>query len=698
MTNDLVPFLAPKGVALIGTSADPSKLSHGIIRNMIETGFKGKVYPINPRYKEILGLTCYPDVASVPDPVDLAVVVLPAPSVLEVLEACGKRGIKAVNIISGGFKEVGPEGAALEQKCLAVAHQYGMRLIGPNCVGTMDLYSGLNTTFIKGVPDIGHIGFVSQSGAVCGAVVDYVRGKGIGFSNFTSLGNEADVTETDMIEYLASDPNTHVICCYVEAIRDGVRFREVASRVAQQKPIIMLKVGRTSAGARAVSSHTGSLAGSNAAYEAAFKQSGVLTVNSAAELFDLAIALVHQPLPKGSRTVIITNAGGPAALASDSLAMHGMSMGDISQPTKEALRKVLVPSAQVNNPVDMLGGAEPHEYADALNLVLADPDVDAAIPVLVPQALVNPVDVAKVIGEAASKTDKTVVACFMGGVSVESARQVLHDSHVPMYIFPEAAGQVLGAMYHLAQLRSQPQEAPVKPQNISTPNAQKGFELAGQEKNLGEAHTRPLLQAYGVPIVPGDWAHSENEAVTIAEKIGYPVALKIVSPDILHKSEVGGIKLNLASAQDVQKAYQALMQTIGTSHPTARLEGVLVEKMSAKGHEIIVGMKRDPSFGPLMMFGLGGIYVELLTDIAFRVAPLTRQDAYNMIAETKAGKLLSGLRNQPAADIDAVVDIILRLNQLALDFPQIDEMEINPLIVFNKGQGALALDARALLK
>ncbi|HPH98158.1 MAG TPA: acetate--CoA ligase family protein [Anaerolineaceae bacterium] len=698
MAHPLTPFFAPRGVALLGTSASPNKLSHGILKNLVEGPYKGGVYPVNPRYTEILGIPCYPNVASVPDPVDLAVLALPAPAIPETLEACGKRGIKAVVIISGGFKEIGPEGETIEKNLVNIARQYGMRLVGPNCVGTLDLYTGSNTTFIKGLPSVGHIGFVSQSGAVCGAVVDVFQDQGIGFSNFASLGNEADVTETDMIEFLADDPNTKVIACYVEAIRDGERFMKVAREVSKTKPIVMVKAGRTEAGAKAVSSHTGSMAGSNSAYEAAFQQSGVLMVNTAEELFNVSMALVYQPLPQGNRTVIITNSGGPAALASDSLSQNGMKLCDLSPETRAALREKLVPSAQISNPVDMLGGAEPHEYEAAVRLCLADENVDTVLAILTPQALVNPAEVARAIGRGSEGSKKPVVACFMGGVSIGEASKLFHEIKIPMYVFPEEAGAVMGAMMRYAETRKFGQEAFVEPANISKAAAEKALHQHAALKTLGEAHTRSVLAAYGLPLVAGDVAHTPEEAVKIAEKVGLPVVLKIVSPDILHKSDLGAIKLNLATSQAVMDGYNELMAQIKASQPNARIEGILVETMAPKGHEVIVGMRRVPGFGPLVMFGMGGIFVELFGDVAFGLYPMSRENALRMVLKTKAGKLLSGLRGQKPADIDAVVDCILRIGQIAHDFPEIDEIEINPLFVYEKGKGVLALDARAILK
>lgn len=695
MQSSLKPFFAPSGVAILGASASPNKLSFGILRNLTLYGYQGQIAPVNPGSTEILGLPCYPDISCVPDPVELAVVSLPAGVIPGILDSCGRRGIKAVVIISGGFKEVGQEGALLEQKIFTIAKNYNMRLIGPNCVGTLDIYTGLNTTFIQGVPAKGGIGFISQSGAVAGGVVDTVRDKHIGFSNFSSLGNEVDVTETDMIEYLAEEPNTRVIAAYVEMIKDGQRFIEVARKTTPHKPIVMLKAGRTEAGARAVSSHTGSLAGSHAAYRAAFEQAGVIEVDTVSDLFDIAMALANQPLPAGPRTVIMTNAGGPAALASDALAAQGMEMADLQPETQAELRKHLNPAAQVSNPIDMLGAANPAEFSLAVNLALEDSQVDAVIPILVPQALVNTAEVASSICEAAHNSPKPVLSCFMGDWSVGEARQILHTHGIPMYISPETAGRVLGAMRRYGSWRDRPAPEVRRPADLD-PDTVRNL-LSTADNALGESLTRPLLDAYGIPLIAGETAFSAHEASAAADRMGYPVVMKIISPDILHKSDVGGIKLNLGDSAQVADAYSNLIKEVAVRAPSARLEGVLVEKMAPRGQEVIVGMRRDPNFGPLMMFGLGGIYVELFGDVSFRVAPLSQADARDMIHQTRAGRLLTGFRGMPVADINAVVDTIQRLSCLALDFPEIEEIEINPLLVLPENQGVLALDGRVIL-
>ncbi len=697
MISDLAPFFSPKGVAIIGASTNPQKLSHGILKNLKTYGYDGGIYPINPKAEQILDLPCYADVADVPDPVELAVVVLPAPMTPAVLTACGERGIKAVIIISGGFREVGEGGVALEEECQAIANQYGMRLIGPNCVGTMDLHTGLNTTFIEGVPDTGSIGFLSQSGAVCGGVVDYIADKHIGFSHFASLGNELDVDETDMIAYFGEHPEVKVIAAYLEGIQDGEKFLRVASEVSRNKPIVLLKAGRSDAGAKAVSSHTGSLAGAYTAYQAAFKQAGVIEVQDLSSLFDVAWALSCQPLPKGSNVAIFTNAGGPAALASDSLADNGFDLPTLSKDKQAQLAERLNPSAQVANPVDMLGGAEPGEFDHCLSTLLDDPDVDVFLPILVPQALVNPADVARAIVKNAKRTDKTVITCMVGEQSLDDARRVLHENDVPMVIFPDVPGKILGAMAKYRDWLSTGQMQAFEFTNLDKGRVERILSTAGGSV-LGEAETRPVLAAYGMDLVPGAVALDADQAVSIADEISYPVVVKVVSPQILHKSDFGGIALNLKTPQAVREAVLNIREKVTKKMPDAEIRGFLIEKMAPEGFEVIVGMRHDPTFGPLMMFGMGGVTVELFKDVGFGIAPLTVEQAQEMIISTKAGLLLNGYRGGQAYDIRAVVDVIGRLSQLVLDFPSISEVEINPLLVHPEGQGASVLDARMILK
>ena len=697
MPSSLSPFFNAKGVAILGASTNPKKLSYGILENLLTYGYQGGVYPVNPNADSILGKKAYPSIADVPDPVELAVVVLPVTVIMDTMRQIGERGIKNVVIITGGFKELGPEGAEIENSVKKLAKSYGMRVVGPNCVGTVDVRTGLNSTFIKGVPPAGPIAFISQSGAICGGVIDLIINSKIGFSHFASLGNEMDVTETDMLEYFAEEEDVKVIAMYVEGIQDGPRFMRVAREVSMKKPIVFLKAGKNDAGAKAVSSHTGSLAGSYAAYQSALKQAGVIEVSTINELFNLAWALGSQPLPKGKRVAITTNAGGAAALAADSLDFNDFQLAKISPEIQARLREKLNPSAQVSNPVDMLGSVSPEDYLWSLGNLDQDEGVDVLLPILVPQALVDTVGVAKAWVEMGSQTEKTLLTCLMGERSTTESEQILNLNNVPVYAFPDQAGPVLKGMWEYKhRLESQPYE------EVSFSTADKAkFEDAkaaiGQRKVIGEFESRLLLDAYGIPNVPGGLARTADEAVTIAENIGYPVVLKIVAEGLIHKSDAGGIVLNLQNSEELRVAYDELLDRIRKNEPSAEIIGAMVEKMAKKGVEVIVGMRRDVTFGPLMMFGMGGTMVELVKDIQFRVAPLSKEDIHSMVSDTLAGKLLNGYRGAPVADFHSLYEVIAQLSHLALENTEIQEIEINPLIVYPQDEGVVAIDSRMIL-
>ena len=697
MPSSLTPFFDAKGVAILGASTNPKKLSYGILENLVSYGYKGEVYPVNPNATEILGRKAYASIADVPDPVELAVVVLPVTVIMETMREIGERGIKAVVIITGGFRELGEEGAKVELAVKELARSYGMRVVGPNCVGTIDVRTGLDSTFIKGLPQAGPIAFISQSGAICGGVIDLIINSRIGFSHFASLGNEMDVTETDMLEYFAEDENVNVIAMYVEGIQDGPRFMEVARRVSQKKPIVFLKAGKNDAGAKAVSSHTGSLAGSYAAYQAALSQAGVVEVETISQLFNVAWALGTQPLPAGKRVAITTNAGGAAALAADSLAFNGFELAKISPEIQQKLRTKLNPSAQVSNPVDMLGSVSPEDYIWSLGNLDADESVDVLLPILVPQSLVDTLGVAKAWVEIGKQTNKTLLTCLMGERSTLESEQWLNMAGVPVFAYPDEAGRVLKGMQQYKQVLTKPPFKPIEARNIDHNKMAAALALANGARAVGEYETRIMLEAYGIRNVPGDLAMDVDEALMIADKSGYPVVMKIVSEDILHKSDSGGIALNILNPEQLRVEYDAMLARIAQIEPSARIRGVMVEQMAPKGLEVIVGMRRDPTFGPLMMFGLGGTMVELLKDISFKVAPLTSEDIDEMIENTLAGKLLKGYRSSAKADIKAVKETIARLSQLSLDNPAISEIEINPLIVYPEGQGAISLDSRAIM-
>lgn len=712
----LAPFFSPNGVAVIGASRDPSKLSYGVIRNLTdpERGYPGPVYPVNPKADEILGLRCYPDIASVPDPVELAVLIIPAAAVLDAVEACGQRGIKAAVVISGGFREVGPEGAAREAEMVAIARRYGMRIMGPNGIGVIDTHTPLNTTFVKGMPPKGHIAFLSQSGALCGGIIDWTVGRGIGFSRFLSVGNEADVNETDLIPFLAADDATRVIALYLEDVKGGPAFVDALRAAAVVKPVLALKTGRTAGGQLATASHTGALAGAHAAFRAVCLQAGVIEVEQIEVLFNAALALASQPLPADNRIAIVTNAGGPAALAADALEPAGLRLARTGRETQALLRGFLPPDAQTAGPVDLLGGADEHSYRRAMAAVLADPACDGVLAILVPQALVKPVAVVEAFAAVArsqAQPAKPVVVCLMGEASLEEAFRAARAADLPAYTFPEDAVVACGALWRRAQWlrRGEPcvvasqagAGAEVTPLQMArarreVQNALLLARAAGRQA-LDAVEAQPLLAAYGIAAPREALATSPADAARFAAEIGFPVVLKLISPDILHKTDIGGVILNVQSEEAAAKGFEDLVGRAAAAHPGARVRGVQVQQMIRGGQEVIVGMKRDATFGPLIMFGLGGVYVEALRDVSFRLAPLTRFDAEEMIDEVRSAKLLAGLRGAPPADRAALVDAIVRIGQLAADHPEIAELDVNPLLVLPQGQGAVAVDARVIL-
>lgn len=684
----LNPFFNPNGVAVIGASRDPHKLGYGVVRNLVEYHYRGPIYPVNPVASEILNHRCYTSIAEVPDPVDLAVIVVPAPIVADMLDQCGRRGIKHAIVISGGFGETGREGRAREEALARVARKHGMRLVGPNCIGTIDTHASVNTTFVVGMPQVGAIGFVSQSGAMCAAVIDWARGAGVGFSRIVSLGNQADVNETEMLTALVDDPQTRVITAYIEGVTDGRAFMQAAADAARRKPVVVLKAGQGASGAKAVASHTGALAGSAEAYEAAFRQSGVLRANTMEELFDWARALAWQPLPKGDRIAVLTNAGGPAILAVDVIEASGLRVAPLTEQTRAYLRPRLPAAASVQNPVDVLAGSGPGTYAVALDALLSDPSVDAVIVIMAPNDWFLPASLAEVIAEAAAVHHKPVLASIMGLASVDQALAILHQRRVPNFAFPERAASALAAMLTRQRWLDTPPEPPAE---LS------GIDRGAARAALDRGDFTGTLAAYGIALPPTRPAASAGEAARLADETGYPVVLKLVSPDITHKSDVGGVALGLTDGDAVRAAFDRIVASARAAHPDAAIEGVLVQKMLSGGQELIVGARRDPQFGPLALVGRGGVEVELLRDVATGIAPLTRSQAERMLDSTRTGVRLKGWRGAPPADRDAVLDALLRLSQVACDFPEIAELEINPLYVLPQGQGAYAVDVRGVL-
>jgi len=692
-------FFHPQSVAIIGASRDPEKLGYAVLDNLKEGGYPGRLYPVNPKADEILALKAYPSVLDIPDPVDLAVIVIPYRFVPAVLEQCGQKGIEAVVVISAGFREAGREGLERERELVETARKYNLRLIGPNCLGVIDTGTPLNASFATGMPPGGPIAFMSQSGALGTAVLDMAMAGRIGFSKFVSLGNKADVSEIDLLEAWGDDPISQVILIYVEGLPDGQKFIQVARKVTRHKPVVAIKSGVTKSGSRAVSSHTGSLAGSEAAYKAAFRQAGVVRATSMEALFDYARAFAYQPLLKGDRIGIVTNAGGPGILATDALEHAGMEITRLSRETSEALTGYLPGAASVGNPVDVLGDALADRYEYATRLVLDDTNVDGLIVIVTPQAMTEIEETAHAVGRMAQDSDKPVLACFMGEARIKAGIDVLWQYGVPNYPFPERAAAALAAMSTYRRERERP-IFEVEPCTVCTSRVRELFDRVRSEGrvSIGDTEAREVLEAYGFPIPQSRLAETPEEAIEFAEEMGYPVVLKIASPDILHKTDVGGIKLNLGSPDDVRDAFDLIVYRAGRYVPGARVWGCLVQQMVTGGREVLVGMSRDPQFGPLVAFGLGGIYVEALKDVAFRVAPFSREEAGEMIHEIRSYPLLEGIRGEPPADHEAMVDALLRISQLVTDFPEIVELDINPLMVFEEGRGAMAIDMRLVLR
>lgn len=694
--TDLSAFFAPRGVAVIGASRDERKLGYGVLHNLVQHGFSGSVYPVNPKADEILGQPCYPSIRDVPDPVDLAVIVLPAHLILPLMEDCGQRGLYGVIVISGGFREIGPEGAQREEELIEIAQRYGMRLMGPNGIGVIDTITRLNTTFVAGMPERGNIAFISQSGAIGGGILDWAQTDGVGFSRFISLGNQADVTEMEVLAFLGEDPHTRVITMYLEGVADGRSFMDAAKRIAREKPIIVLKVGTTEAGARAATSHTGALAGTTHVYRAAFRQCGILQAESVEDLFDWArICSAYQQLA-GDDVVVVTNAGGPSVVAADGVEHAGLQLASLQTTTQDRLRSILAPHASVKNPVDMLGGAGGSTYRRVMATVLEDPDAHGVVVIHVPQALVSPEAVAQGIGEAlVDRSDaKPVVACYFGGVSVQSARRVVRKSYgIPDYGSPGRATRALGVLARRRRWLAQPQQSPPMFTDVDTDSVRQWLKesRAAGRQILNDHWAFNIAAAYQIPIASTRLARTSEEAVRHAGDIGYPVALKAVAPGVVHRTEMDGLVLGVRDRQGVDAAFRRLKNEMAASADT-ELDGVLVQEMVSADWEVIAGFTRDPQFGPVVMYGLGGIYVEMLDDVSFRVAPLTEADARAMIEETRSARLLKGVRGRPPTDIKAIIDCLLRLSQLALDCPQIGELDINPLMV-NEAR-VVAVDVR----
>lgn len=690
----LAPFFAPASVAVIGASADPGKVGGSVLANLRAGGYAGRVFAVNPRRRTVQGLRAHASLDTVDGPVDLAVVAVPAPEVLATLQACAARGVRAAVVITAGFAEIGPEGRVREEALRRWVATQPIRVLGPNCLGWIRPSARLNLTFAPGMPRTGPLGFFSHSGALCTAILDWSREHNLGFSLFASLGNQVDVAETELVEALADDPETRVIVGYVEGVADGRRFFQALRRAAAAKPCVLMKAGRSVAGARAVSSHTGALAGSDAAFEAAVTQAGAVRVETLEDLFDVARALAMQPLPPSRQVVIVTNGGGLGILATDAAVRAGLEVGALPDAERAALGPVLSRTAALGNPVDLVGDATAARYGAALEAL--DGDRAAHLVLLAPQAATDALGVARAILGATRGWRAPVLGVFAGGGRVRPGAQSLEEGGIPCYPFPERAVRALAGMAVLAERRARRAE-PWKG-TVDRERARALVEAlrARGAGPLGVLEAAPLLEAYGLATLPARAAATPAEAERVAALVGPPVAVKIVSPDVVHKTEVGGVRLGVASPALAREAAAEMLARVRRARPEARVEGVLVQRMApADGVELLLGAVRDPQFGPLVVVGAGGIWVEVLRDTATRLAPVGPDEALAMIEELRLAPALKGARGRPPADLAALADTVCRFAALVADLPDLAELEVNPLLV--GAGGPLALDVRGRL-
>ncbi len=697
--DTLAALLAPRSIAVIGASRRADHIGHEILSNLINYGFTGAVYPVNPGATSVCSVHAYARIGDVPEACDMAIIVVPKEHVLAIAEECGVAGVKGLVVISAGFREIGGDGVAREAQLMDIVRRYGMRMIGPNCMGVVntDPAVSMNATFATTMPPFGHAAFVSQSGALGLSVLDYAREYGIGISQFVSVGNKPDVSGNDLLIRWEHDPVVRVILMYVESFGNPRRFLDIASRITKTKPIIVVKAGRSRAGARAASSHTGALAADDVAVEAMLAQAGVLRAGTVEELFDMAMAFGVRAMPRSRRTAVLTNAGGPGILAADAMETQGLQLVDLSPATVEALRPLFPAEASIRNPLDMIASANAAGYKAALTAFLADPAIDAVVPIFVPPFGVRQEDVAEAIVSAAmTEPSKPMLAVLMGRKGLPQGRAELHEAGIPAYIFPESAARALNALNRQREWTERPAAVVVR-REVDQAAAAKIFETARRERReqLTLPESLAVLGAYGVPCAAAAHAADADALLATGDAVGYPLAMKLSSPDITHKSDVGGVRLGIASRDALRAAFDAMMDEVRRKAPDARLEGVLLQRMVSGGRETIAGIARDPSFGALVMFGLGGIFVEALQDVVFRIAPIDDSQARDMVHGVRGISVLRGLRGAAPSDEGAITDTLCRLGQLAVDFPQIAELDINPLLAFE--HGVIAVDARVRL-
>jgi len=700
MSNSI--FFSPRSIAIIGASEKPG-VGKTIFYN-ISKHFKGKIYPVSPSNPTVGGLTAYKNVLDIPDSIDLAVVAAPSKFTPSVMEEVGKKGIKGAIIVSAGFKEVDEAGAKLEREVGETAKKYGIKVIGPNCLGIMSFSKDniMNSTFLKITPKFGNIALVSQSGAICAATVEDAEAQDIGFSKVISMGNKVDMDESDVLELLAEDEDTRVIVMYLEDVRNARRFMEIAKKITteRKKPIIVLKAGRTAEGAKAAASHTGALGGSDANYEAAFTQCGVIRVDTMGELFDLATAFSKQPLPDGN-VVIVSNAGGPAIISTDACSRYGLKMADISS-IRDEIAGVIPAYGSPRNPVDIVGDADYLRFEKVLLLTLAHPNVGSVVTMCTPSATLNYDDLARVLVKMSQQfPNKTILASLMGLAEGIENRRIMSEGGIPYYLYSEPAIRTLKAMYDFKKWINEASNKRAALQFAKDTSKIKSiFENVRKNgrNNLLEEEGYEVLEAYGFPTPKSILCTTEQECINAARQIGYPLVMKIVSPDIIHKSDAGGVKVGIKTDDELKKSFNTITENALKYKSDAKIKGVLVQEMVKSAKETILGASQDPTFGPVIMFGLGGIYVEVLKDVVFRIVPIDEQEAMNMVESIKTIKLLKGVRGEKSSDLRAISDSLQRLSQLVVDFPEIKEFDINPLLVLEEGKGARVVDARIIIK
>lgn len=691
-------LLRPRSIAVIGASRKPNTIGYQILENLVRHGFAGAVYPVNPTADAVHSIRAYPSVEAIADDVDLAVIVVPKQHVCGAAEACGRKGVKGLVVISAGFAEVGGSGVERQKRLLEIVRQYGMRLVGPNCMGVLNTAPdvSMNGTFAPTMPPSGPVSFMSQSGAMGVTILDYAKEYGIGISQFVSVGNKPDVSGNDLIQYWAQDERTGVILMYLENFGNPRKFTQLAREITKKKPIIAVKSGRSVAGARAASSHTGALAGTDAATDALLRQCGVLRADTVEEMFDLAMAFSHQPIPRGNRVAIVTNAGGPGIIIADACEAHGLVVTELAEETRALLAEHFPEEASLTNPVDMIASATPQSYRIAVEAVLADPNVDAVIATFVPPLGVRQEDVAEaIVSVAAGQTEKPVMAVLMGRQGLPQGLAELNAAGIPGYRFPESGVRALAAMYRYRRWLERPvgQVRRFDADRETVAKILADAKAEGREK-LSETEVMRVLQAYGIPVAPYAVARSADEAARAAAEIGYPVVAKVLSPRIIHKSDVGGVVVGVEDEAELRAAFERLTTEVPerAGIDAGEVDGVLVQKMVGRGKETIIGMTLDPQFGPVLMFGLGGIYVETLKDVVFRVQPVTDVDAREMVRAIRGAALLQGVRGEPASDLAAVEETIQRISQLVGDHDAIREMDVNPWMAF--AEGGVAVDGR----